>query len=105
VFGIGGKKVQLASEDELAQDYPDFELGAAQPFGGRQDRVIVDERLAGRDWVVLEARLVQQVGAAEGGRPCAPGERSGGRHHQGRAERRLDRGSDRRSTLALVRSP
>jgi len=55
VLGIGGKKVQLASEDDLARDYPDFELGAVPPFGGREDQVIVDERLAGRDSVVVEA--------------------------------------------------
>jgi len=55
VVGIGGKKVHLASEDELARSYPDFELGAVPPLGGREDRVIVDERLARRDSVVLEA--------------------------------------------------
>jgi Ala-tRNA(Pro) deacylase len=55
VLGVGGKKVHLASEDDLARDYPDFELGAVPPFGGREDQVIMDERLAGRDSVVLEA--------------------------------------------------
>ncbi len=55
VLGIGGKKVQLASEDELARSYSDFDLGAVPPLGGRNDRVIVDERLARRDSVVLEA--------------------------------------------------
>jgi Ala-tRNA(Pro) deacylase len=55
VLGVGGKKVRLASEDDLARSYPDFELGAVPPFGGREDQVIVDERLAGRDSVVLEA--------------------------------------------------
>ena len=55
VLGVGGKKVHLASEDALARDYPDFELGAVPPFGGREDPVIVDERLAACDSVVLEA--------------------------------------------------
>jgi len=55
VLGISGKNVHLASEDDLAREYPDFELGAVPPLGGREDRVIVDERLAGRDSVVLEA--------------------------------------------------
>jgi Ala-tRNA(Pro) deacylase len=55
VVGVGGKKVRLASEDDLARDYPDFELGAVPPFGGREDQVIVDERLTARDSVVLEA--------------------------------------------------
>ena len=55
LLGVGGKKVHLASEDDLARDYPDFELGAVPPFGGRDDQVVVDEPLAGRDSVVLEA--------------------------------------------------
>ena len=55
VLGISGKKVHLASEDDLARSYPDFELGAVPPLGGREDQVLVDERLAGRDSVVLEA--------------------------------------------------
>jgi prolyl-tRNA editing enzyme YbaK/EbsC (Cys-tRNA(Pro) deacylase) len=54
-LGVGVKKVQLASEDDLAHDYANFELGAIPPFGGREDRVLVDERLAGRDSVVVEA--------------------------------------------------
>jgi Ala-tRNA(Pro) deacylase len=55
VLGIGGKKVHLASEDDLARDYSDFELGAVPPFGGPDDDVLVDEELAARDSVVLEA--------------------------------------------------
>jgi prolyl-tRNA editing enzyme YbaK/EbsC (Cys-tRNA(Pro) deacylase) len=55
VLGVGGKKVHLATEDDLARDYSDFELGAVPPFGGPKDRVIVDERLSARDSVVLEA--------------------------------------------------
>jgi Ala-tRNA(Pro) deacylase len=55
VLGLGSKNVHLASEDDLSRDYPDFELGAVPPFGGPQDQVIVDEGLAGRDSVVLEA--------------------------------------------------
>ena len=54
-LGVAGKKVQLASEEELARDYPEFELGAVPPFGGRERPVIVDERVASRDSVVLEA--------------------------------------------------
>jgi Ala-tRNA(Pro) deacylase len=55
ILAVGSKKVHLASEDNLAHDYPDFELGAVPPFGGHEDRVLVDERLAGRDSVVVEA--------------------------------------------------
>jgi Ala-tRNA(Pro) deacylase len=55
LVGVSGKKVQLASEGDLARDYPEFELGAVPPFSGRADRVIVDQRLAERDSLVLEA--------------------------------------------------
>jgi Ala-tRNA(Pro) deacylase len=55
VLGIGGKKVHLASEEDLARDYAGFELGAVPPFGGPEDRVIVDEGLSARGSVVLEA--------------------------------------------------
>lgn len=51
----GGKEVRLASEAELAGAYPMFELGAVPPIGGTSDRVIVDERIAAQDWVVVEA--------------------------------------------------
>jgi Ala-tRNA(Pro) deacylase len=57
-LACGGSKttVQLASEADLARDYPEFELGAVAPIGGsRRDRVLVDSRLAPRDSVVLEA--------------------------------------------------
>ena len=55
VLGVGAKRVQLATEDDLASDYADFELGAVPPFGGREDQVLVDNQLAGRDSVVVEA--------------------------------------------------
>jgi Ala-tRNA(Pro) deacylase len=60
VLGIGGKKVHLASEEDLGRDYGEFELGAVPPFGGREDQVIVDEKLAERDSVVLEAGTHEQ---------------------------------------------
>jgi prolyl-tRNA editing enzyme YbaK/EbsC (Cys-tRNA(Pro) deacylase) len=55
LLGLTGKKVQLASEEDLERDYGEFELGAVPPFGGNADRVIVDRALAERDSVVLEA--------------------------------------------------
>jgi Ala-tRNA(Pro) deacylase len=55
VLGVGARKVHLATEDDLARDYADFELGAVPPFGGREDQVLVEDRLAGRDSVVVEA--------------------------------------------------
>jgi Ala-tRNA(Pro) deacylase len=56
----GGKRIHLASEDDLARDYPGFELGAVPPFGGGGDRVLVDSRLADRERVVLEAGSHEQ---------------------------------------------
>lgn len=51
----GGKRVQLAAEDELLRDYPEFELGAVSPFGGAsRDRVLVDSRVVKQPSVVLE---------------------------------------------------
>jgi Ala-tRNA(Pro) deacylase len=56
IHGGSKKKVHLASEEQLARDYPEFDLGAVPPIGGaRRDRVVVDRRLAERDSVVLEA--------------------------------------------------
>jgi Ala-tRNA(Pro) deacylase len=48
--------VHLASEEELARDYPEFELGAVPPIAGsRREPVLVDARLAERDSVLFEA--------------------------------------------------
>jgi Ala-tRNA(Pro) deacylase len=56
VTGGGKKDVHLASEEDLARDYPEFDLGAVPPIGGgRRDPVVVDRRLAERDSTVLEA--------------------------------------------------
>jgi Ala-tRNA(Pro) deacylase len=56
----GGKRIHLASEEDLERDYPGFELGAVPPFGGSGDRVLVDSRLAGREKIVLEAGSHEQ---------------------------------------------
>ena len=54
--GASEEDVQLATEDEMARDYPEFALGAVPPLGGTHaDPVIVDRRLAGREWLVFEA--------------------------------------------------
>ena len=56
LLGAGKQEVQLATEDELRREFPEFELGAVPPVGGgRRDRVVVDRRLAGRGSLVLEA--------------------------------------------------
>jgi Ala-tRNA(Pro) deacylase len=54
--GGGRHRVHLATEDDLRRDFPEFELGAVPPIGGaRRDAVVVDERVAGRETIVLEA--------------------------------------------------
>jgi Ala-tRNA(Pro) deacylase len=54
--GESKKNVNLASEESLRRDYPEFELGAVPPVGGAHgDRVIVDRRLAELETIVLEA--------------------------------------------------
>ncbi|MGH3114534.1 MAG: aminoacyl-tRNA deacylase [Gaiellaceae bacterium] len=54
--GGGKKKIHLASEEDLARDYGEFELGAVPPIGGsRRDPVVIDRRLAERNSVILEA--------------------------------------------------
>ncbi len=56
LYGETKKYLELASEEELAREYPEFELGAVPPFGGsRHDPVVVDRRLARHDSVMLEA--------------------------------------------------
>ena len=56
IVGGSKKKLHLLSEDELADAYGEFELGAVPPFGGPEgDRVIVDRRVAELESVVLEA--------------------------------------------------
>ena len=49
-------RIHLMSEERLAKEYPQFELGAVPPFAGTEnERVVLDTRLAGRDTVVVEA--------------------------------------------------
>lgn len=55
LHGGGKHNVHLATEDDLRRDYPQFELGAVPPIGGRPDPVVVDSKLADRTDVVLEA--------------------------------------------------
>jgi Ala-tRNA(Pro) deacylase len=56
LIGEGKKEVHLASEEDLARDYGEFDLGAVPPLGGsRRDPVVIDRRLAARESLVLEA--------------------------------------------------
>ena len=50
-----GNELHLLTEEALRSEYPEFELGAVPPLGGRRDGVIVDRRVAGLDRVVFEA--------------------------------------------------
>jgi Ala-tRNA(Pro) deacylase len=51
-----GHDVRLATEEEIADAYPMFELGAVPPFGGPSgDAAVVDHRLALLDMLVVEA--------------------------------------------------
>jgi Ala-tRNA(Pro) deacylase len=54
--GSGRHKVHLATEEDLRRDYPEFELGAVPPVGGRSDPVVVvDPKLAAWTSIVIEA--------------------------------------------------
>jgi Ala-tRNA(Pro) deacylase len=50
-----GKELHLLTEEALGSDYPEFELGAVPPLGGRDDGIILDRRLAGLEELVFEA--------------------------------------------------
>jgi Ala-tRNA(Pro) deacylase len=49
-----GSRVRLATEDELAEAYTEFEVGAVPPFGAPPERVIVDAHVAGHHSVIVE---------------------------------------------------
>lgn len=56
LLGTPGKRTHLATEEDLERDYAEFEVGAVPPLGGnRRDAVLVDRRLAEREWIVFEA--------------------------------------------------
>lgn len=55
LVGAGSKKVHLASEADLGRDFPEFELGAVPPVGGRRDPVLMDGRLSELSELVFEA--------------------------------------------------
>jgi len=55
-----GKTVHLASEEELAHDYPMFELGAVPPLGGPHDPVLVDRHTADHESVFVEGGTHQE---------------------------------------------
>jgi prolyl-tRNA editing enzyme YbaK/EbsC (Cys-tRNA(Pro) deacylase) len=50
-----GKELHLLTEEAMRNEYPEFELGAVPPLGGRTDGVVVDRRVADHDRIVFEA--------------------------------------------------
>jgi Ala-tRNA(Pro) deacylase len=50
-----GKELQLLTEEKLREEYPEFELGAVPPLGGREDNTVVDRRVAALERIVFEA--------------------------------------------------
>lgn len=50
-----GKELHLLTEEAMQRDYPEFELGAVPPLGGREDALVVDSRVASLDQVVFDA--------------------------------------------------
>jgi Ala-tRNA(Pro) deacylase len=53
---VGLDEIRFATEAELGEAYPAFELGAVPPFGGPAgERVVVDRRVADLEFVIVEA--------------------------------------------------
>lgn len=56
-----GSHVALATEEELARAYPEYELGAVPPIADSHgDRIVIDERLLGRSVVYFEGGTHEQ---------------------------------------------
>jgi Ala-tRNA(Pro) deacylase len=54
---LGGERVELATEEEMGQLFPDCERGAAPPFGSLYHlQTLVDESLAEDEEIVFEAQ-------------------------------------------------
>ncbi|HVE81732.1 MAG TPA: YbaK/EbsC family protein [Myxococcales bacterium] len=53
---VGGSHARLANEDELAEVFPDYEVGAEPPFGSLHGvKVVMEERLLARPRMVVRA--------------------------------------------------
>jgi Ala-tRNA(Pro) deacylase len=58
---LGSNKVELATEEEIAKAYPDYELGAIPPLpAGEHERVLIDNGLLHASHVVFEAGTQEQ---------------------------------------------
>ena len=54
VAAVTGTRSVLLTETELAEEFPDYDVGAVPPFGG-DDRVLLDEALASEPSLIVEA--------------------------------------------------
>ncbi len=53
---LGVRKVKLADEDDLAEVFPDVEVGAEPPFGNLYDiPTVVDEHLSQQEEIVFQS--------------------------------------------------
>ena len=58
---VVGSHVALATEQELAGAYPEYELGAVPPIAdGHADRIVIDERLRDLSAVYIEGGTHEQ---------------------------------------------
>ena len=58
---LDDQRLRLATEQELTEDYPGFELGAVPPLrGSTADRILLDHRIAELDQVIVEAGTHEQ---------------------------------------------
>jgi Ala-tRNA(Pro) deacylase len=52
---LASREVELATEQQLAGAYPEFDLGAVPPLGGGIDAVLLDRQLGTSESVLVEA--------------------------------------------------
>jgi Ala-tRNA(Pro) deacylase len=53
---LGGARLELGTEQELAEHCPDCEFGVLPPFGSQYGmRTLVDDELGSSEWIVFEA--------------------------------------------------
>jgi len=59
---LGVRSVRLADETEMAEVFPDVEVGAEPPFGNLYDvKTLVDEHLAGDDEIAFQGGTHRHV--------------------------------------------
>jgi Ala-tRNA(Pro) deacylase len=59
---LGGSRLEIASDDDLAEHCPDCQRGALPPFGSKYDmKTIVDRSLAEEDEIVFESNTHEEA--------------------------------------------